>query len=341
MDAKVAKDLIKTRNIVRRKFRALKSDIAKAQTRIDREYRPVTEPLKELVRTIKNEPPFIKREQTSPIPKRISTPTRLPAFLRDEEVFESSEPNQSIIIEPTQEFTRADLLNMTKQPFYQTYLEVFDPLVRKYVDESIRDVDNRFDHVHGLKHDIDTEKWMIGNTPVDFDGPNLKLLNLVYRGTPGLYELLFKKNPAGYTQEDVKQYMDILARTNTYKRNYDPNEQIQGTTNIKYLDIIKPYLQQKGLLKSSVRTRSQSLKISGKGVKLSKKRGSSQPAKLSGKGALLNLSKKRIDYVYYDDVNEIVERLRILVASQRGGNNGHNNEILSILEELREANVII
>ena len=47
-----------------------------------------------------------------------------------------------------------------------------------------------------------------------------------------------------------------------------------------------------------------------------------------------------IDYIYYDDVNEIVDRLRLLIASKSAGNNNHTNEIMSILEELREANVI-
>ncbi|KYN15784.1 hypothetical protein ALC57_11990 [Trachymyrmex cornetzi] len=41
------------------------------------------------------------------------------------------------------------------------------------------------------------------------------------------------------------------------------------------------------------------------------------------------------------DPNEIVDRLRLLKASRQTGHNGHNNEILSIIEELREAGLII
>ena len=45
--------------------------------------------------------------------------------------------------------------------------------------------------------------------------------------------------------------------------------------------------------------------------------------------------------VYYDDPNELVTRLNLLASSQSVGNTGVNNEIISILEELRERNIIV
>ena len=45
--------------------------------------------------------------------------------------------------------------------------------------------------------------------------------------------------------------------------------------------------------------------------------------------------------VYYDDPNELVTRLNLLSSSQSVGNTGVNNEIISILEELRERNIIV
>lgn len=45
--------------------------------------------------------------------------------------------------------------------------------------------------------------------------------------------------------------------------------------------------------------------------------------------------------VYYDDPNELVIRLNLLSSSQNAGNTGVNNEIISILEELRERNLIV
>lgn len=46
------------------------------------------------------------------------------------------------------------------------------------------------------------------------------------------------------------------------------------------------------------------------------------------------------DYVYWDDPNELVDRLRLLVSSSHAGHSGHVNEINSIVEELREVGII-
>ncbi len=48
----------------------------------------------------------------------------------------------------------------------------------------------------------------------------------------------------------------------------------------------------------------------------------------------------RKDFVYWDDPNELVERLQLLVAERSAGNFSHENEIHSIIEELREGGYI-
>lgn len=49
---------------------------------------------------------------------------------------------------------------------------------------------------------------------------------------------------------------------------------------------------------------------------------------------------ENVVYEFYDDPNEICERLRLLVASRAAGNSNHSQEINSIISELREAGVI-
>lgn len=49
---------------------------------------------------------------------------------------------------------------------------------------------------------------------------------------------------------------------------------------------------------------------------------------------------ENIVYEYYDDPNELCERLKLLVSSKGAGNSNHNQEINSILEELRERHLI-
>jgi hypothetical protein len=45
--------------------------------------------------------------------------------------------------------------------------------------------------------------------------------------------------------------------------------------------------------------------------------------------------------VYYDDPIELVTKLNLITSSQISGNTGVNNEIISILEKLRERNIIV
>jgi len=49
----------------------------------------------------------------------------------------------------------------------------------------------------------------------------------------------------------------------------------------------------------------------------------------------------RLITLHWDDPNELMDHLRLLDASHRAGNNAHDNEILSIIEEFREAGLII
>lgn len=49
---------------------------------------------------------------------------------------------------------------------------------------------------------------------------------------------------------------------------------------------------------------------------------------------------ENIVYEYWDDPNELCERLQLLLASKSAGNTNHDQEINSIIEELKERNII-
>lgn len=63
-------------------------------------------------------------------------------------------------------------------------------------------------------------------------------------------------------------------------------------------------------------------------------------SRLFPSGGELYMKVQRNNLVYWDDPNELVDRLRLLVASKSAGNTGVSNEIISIFEELREAGLI-
>jgi len=118
--------------------------------------------------------------------------------------------------------------------------------------------------------------------------------------------LLFFKNPKKhYAQADERSYGDILQKTNAYRRDYTSNGKVIAPNSHKYRKHIKPALK------------------SGRGL------------------SLLEYNEKNKQYVYYDDVNELIDRLIKLDASYEAGNTNNINEIMSILEELTELGVTV
>lgn len=187
---------------------------------------------------------------------------------------------------------------------YKDYLEQYDPLPRKYIAGMYSDdVNEEYDHKYGVRLDTLTEKFMIGNSRLDIDGSDIIIKKKRYRGTLGLYELLFKKNPTNFTKEDAENYKQIVLKTNAHRRYYKVNNQIDGSKLTKYKKIIAPMV--------------------------------------TGRGILMEVDGNKIDYVHWDDPNELVDRLRLLLASVSAGHTNHINEVNSIIEELREARIIV
>jgi len=64
-----------------------------------------------------------------------------------------------------------------------------------------------------------------------------------------------------------------------------------------------------------------------------------EPKKKFGRGLprAMPLNDSALDYVHWNDPNKLVDRMRLLEASRQADYNAYDNEMLSIIEELREA----
>lgn len=164
-------------------------------------------------------------------------------------------------------------------------------------------------------------KLMIGSTRMAIDDQEIIVGNNKYENTPGLRELLLKKTPELdlITEEDKKNYKSILLATNAHRRDYDATKPIKANKGLKYTQIIKPLFIK---LSRNVATSESDPEKEGYGLPITKK---------------LN---KNVDYIYWDDPNELVDRLKLLIASRDAGNTGLDNEIISIIEELKESGII-
>ena len=348
MSETMTKDIINTRNIIRQKLRNLKLGALHKNIELESQYKPIIKSLQDIAvnlpmvnikREVKSEPKEEMKEEEKKEAETLKKDETLsrPTFLETSTVAESMDEAgdadvfQSTIMEDQPSITREDILNLTQHPSFRLYLDQFDSLPRQYVEEMVTDDKDLFDFKYGIRHDLQTDKFYIGDSEIIIDGKDLIVQNVRYTGTPGLYELLFKKQPRGYNETDRKNYIDIVKRTNAARRHYSDSEQLSGNRSQKYTSIIAPMLDLRKKTLSASRAASASRKLSS----ISKR-----PSSTSGGSYLKKLTKKQVEYVYWDNINELVDRLRLLIASRDAGHTGHNNEIISIIEELKEAGVI-
>ncbi|XP_043468125.1 uncharacterized protein LOC122502244 [Leptopilina heterotoma] len=172
------------------------------------------------------------------------------------------------------------------------------------------------DSTYGVRK-LSDGSLMIGDSLITLEDQHVKIGNKRYLQTLGLLELLFKSKPTRsfIREDDERNYKEILIATNAHKKKYSSFESIRTDKSYKYLNFISQFFP---------RTPTKQPSVSG----------SSLP-----KFMITNRNFQR-EYIYWDDPNELVDRLRLLMASQAAGNPSHNNEIMSIIEELREAKMI-
>lgn len=162
----------------------------------------------------------------------------------------------------------------------------------------------RASEIYGIR-DVNGRKY-IGNQEISTRDREIILRDGTrYIRTPGLMTLLTSKNPLEYeyNKTDLDDYRDILERTYAHRINYDPWGAIRKESSYKYKNIIRPLFS-------------------------------------SGGGIQLDLNNKKVEYRYWDDANELVDRLILLHGSKLSGHSGHHNETESIVDELRERGVI-
>ncbi|XP_071581755.1 uncharacterized protein [Temnothorax nylanderi] len=182
------------------------------------------------------------------------------------------------------------------------------PLGRRYLGALLSgDAKNEIDHVYGVY--VGNDGTMLGDKRFDVNADDFVIVDGVrYVGTPGLYKLIFKRIPddAIYTENDVQKYRNILLATNAYRRGHSALKPVMGNKGHKYRHIIAPLIPRDRIER-----------------------------------VLRDERNNIIDYVHWDDPNELVDRLRLLEASRRAGNDAHGNEIQSVIEELCEVGLII
>lgn len=167
---------------------------------------------------------------------------------------------------------------------------------------------------------VEEGAFKINDKEVQFDDRNnsVRVRDTIFPGSPGLYRLIFLSNPENFTATDLAKYAELLDSVNALYTNLkDGKQRLKFVKDSPKYEAVRDFVQDK------------------------KRGGDLNFFKTTKRNASMTVGDGRIEYVHWDDPNELVERLRLLFASRRAGNTSHDNEITSIISELREEGIII
>ena len=139
----------------------------------------------------------------------------------------------------------------------------------------------------------------LGNKDITIDeNQNIHLDDTVYKGTPGLWKLILDNNPTDYTPEDWNNYKEIVVRTNLINNPSGVHSRSRPHLTKKY-KLIKRALEEAESEADS--------EVKGEGIQF-----------------------------LPSDIKSLFDKLKLLTAEYKAGNKATRNEIVAILDQLRE-----
>lgn len=314
--------ITKISDIIRKKYNLIKSNKTSTEETTNEILKPVIDPLKQLVKNSQNDAiPYTNQNQSYEN--------------NDDDDFISVAGDHEGETNSTETYETPFLYNKTapKKHLFRTPISAdFDtsdhneshnddniidnsifnnsasqtPQIEKYI-RLVKQKHRNCDTTTGVRKLVNG--FHIGDCKVQFAGDELLIdSGDNFKLTKGLLELLFMKSPnkTHISEHDKSVYKNIILSTHAHKKRYAPDGSVRSKEK-KFKNVIADIINFK----------------TGRGLP-----------------NYLTLNDKKIDYVYWNNANELVERLRLLIASREAGNQSHSNEIISILEELREAGII-
>ncbi|KAK9871691.1 hypothetical protein WA026_014141 [Henosepilachna vigintioctopunctata] len=337
---------------------------------------------------IKKEQPLITKSETKPeikrdiiTPERVITPKKgtLKVFsskLRDtpktssgedsiEYIPENVEPIEGEPDEYQEPLSEVELENieaLKNTDVFREWLDQWSGMGRDYIEEMITTpFPDLFDHRYGVRFQPEESKFYIGNSEIDFKNDKVLIdpkgdSPIDFPISKGLLELLFKKDPDRYNTTDLRNYRDIVKRTNADRKDYNINKQISGNAGKKYTTIIKKIQNPivRGRTSRTIPSYPSSLK-----THTSLKTTTISPIQKQSRGGLLKsfptksntnkrnnfnfleITNKDLEFVPWKNPNQLVDRLKLLMSSQTAGNNSHSNEMSHIVNELKNSKIIL
>ena len=190
---------------------------------------------------------------------------------------------------------------------------------------------------------IENRGLFVGNSQLTITPDNNVLLESdqsLYKGTPGLWELLTAENPQHYDARDLSNYEQIVLRSYAYRRKNDRHSPYYKATNTnKYRTLIRPMLVKYHIIKQqqplSVIKETETDDDDDEFYDTSFYEDEDLK---KGSGLRKFNTGQPVEYVHWNTVDELVERLCHLWGEIQSGNTNPIllNEVVNIIQEFKE-----
>ena len=195
---------------IKRKHRALTGNAIMEQQELEKQFKPITQPLKKIinlhdllqdtdVKMDDIETRLKKHKRRGDLIEEEITPikNRKIDSLSDDTVMNTDEGETTIFeTEPALHEILSTSEGRNRASFYIDK-NFTGKLVKLYMRKLFSDKNKEIDHTYGVYFSND-DTLMLGNSPITFDNDDTILNDTRYEGTPGLYELIFMRIPDSY-----------------------------------------------------------------------------------------------------------------------------------------------
>jgi hypothetical protein len=221
-EEKLKCDIIANTKAIRQKFKKLKLSKANNEEVLNIAFKPIVEPLTKVMNDKKD---ILK------------------------EIKEIKKYEQKIIALDNEEINHEDPVPYIEgaQHVFSTLLgyksaqsraREFRVFAAKYVLLLLQpDENNKLDKVYGIRSY--GTRWLLGKSSITISDDNIHIDVQEFKGSPGVFELLFMRNPYKdvYNEKDLITYKEILNTTNAHKQSYDEKHQVISNRGKKYKNI--------------------------------------------------------------------------------------------------------
>ena len=342
---KLIKEIKSLSDSIRRKNRALRMGISERDRFLETTFKPVVDPLKEMSQKldiIKQGDiilPFYKSDvktekEVETGGEELTTDNSEEEEEGEEDGKEEKELDRSQISEEEEEDEPGGP-NLSDISRLSSEIQYKGKLGKKYVLKMLQSIiPNRKYHIYGAR--LETDGLHIGNSKLDVDEKdNITINGKKYEGTVGLFELLFKDTPTAYSKDDLGKFREICVNTSCHKKKYDQSSTIHRNSSSKYKLIISQLFPSR--LEEIRRKYPSSGDLSS--PRLTARKTRAKVASTSGSGLLKNTYSTNI--IYYNNLNKLVDRMRLIHEAMKAGHTGLQNEWVALVDELLKRGIII